>query len=106
MLAQILSMLAAVVLLATVCCLLIGWGGLLDSLQRVGLASFGAGLVLAAIPRFQGQPPGWGDLFMLAGLALYFCATYLPRILQHIDGLDGAQDGRLWGRPGRDGKPG
>lgn len=106
MLAQMLSMAAAAVLLATVVCLLIGWGGLLGLAQRVGLASFAAGLVLAAIPRFQGQPPGWGDLVMLAGLALYFCATYLPKILEHVDGLDGAVDGRLWGRAGRHREPG
>lgn len=92
--AQILSMIAATLLVATVCALLVGWGGLLSRSQRLGLAMFASGLVLAAIPRFSGRPPGLGDVLMLFGLALFFIATYGPKILQHVDGMDGAIDGR------------
>ena len=92
--AQILSMIAAAILVVTVCLLLVGWGGLLTRLQRLGLAMFASGLVLAAIPRFNGHPPGLGDVLMLAGLVLFFGATYGPKILCHVDGLDGAVDGR------------
>lgn len=95
MIAQGLSIVAAALVIGTVCLLLLGWGGLLGFIQRLGLALFAAGLVLAAIPRFTGRPPGWGDLIMLAGLALYFCATYGPRILRHVDGLDGAVDNHI-----------
>lgn len=95
MIAQTLSITTAGLLIVLICLLLLGWGGLLSLLQRVGLATFAAGLLLAAIPRFQGRPPGWADVVMLAGLALYLGATYAPRIIQHIDGLDGASDGRL-----------
>jgi hypothetical protein len=98
MVAQVLSLAAAATLGAIVCLLLLGWGGLLTRLQRLGLALFVAGMVLAAIPRFMGLPPSWGDFTMLAGLALYFGATYAPKILAHVDGLDGQIDGRL-GRP-------
>lgn len=98
MLAQLLSILTAGVLLVVLCLLLLGWGGLLTLLQRVGIATFACGFVLAAIPRFLGRPPGWGDFIMLAGLVLYFGTTYAPKIIQHVDGLDGIVDGRL-GRP-------
>jgi len=91
---QFLTFLAAAALVGMVCLLLVGWGGLLSRLQRLGLALFAAGMVLAAIPRFMGRPPGWGDLAMLAGLVLFFAVTYGPKILRHIDGLDGAIDGR------------
>lgn len=90
-----LSLVAAGVLVATVCLLLLGWGGLLTRSQRLGLALFAAGMVLAAIPRFMGQPPSWGDLIMLVGLGLFFVATYGPKILHHADGLDGAIDSRF-----------
>ncbi|KQV66652.1 hypothetical protein [Caulobacter sp. Root343] len=98
MLAQMISILAAAILLLAIALLLLGWGGLLTLCQRIGLAMFGAGLVLAAIPRFQGRPPGWGDVLMLSGLVLYLGATYAPKIIQHVDGLDGKIDGRF-GRP-------
>lgn len=94
MIVKILSIVAAFGLVVTVCALLVGWGGLLSRLQRLGLALFAAGMVMAAIPRFLGHAPGWGDLAMLAGLFLFFAVTYGPQILRHIDGLDGAIDGR------------
>lgn len=90
--AQILSMIAVGILVLTVCLLLVGWGGLLSRLQRLGLAMFASGLVLAAIPRFTGHPPGLGDVLMLTGLVLFFAATYGPKILQHVDGMDGVID--------------
>ena len=95
MLAQLLSILTAGLLLVVLCLLLLGWGGLLTLMQRIGIAGFAAGFVLAAIPRFQGRPPGWGDFIMLAGLVLYFGTTYAPKIIQHVDGLDGQVDGRI-----------
>lgn len=95
MLVMILSLVAAAVLVATVCLLLLGWGGLFTRAQRLGLALFAGGMVLAAIPRFLGQPPSWGDLLMLVGLCLFFVTTYGPKILRHIDGLDGAIDNRI-----------
>jgi len=95
MLAQMLSLLAAVLLLTVLCLLLLGWGGLLSLRQRIGIALFAAGFVLAAIPRFQGRPPGWGDFIMLAGLLLYFGTTYAPKIIRHVDGLDGTVDGQF-----------
>ncbi|ATC34180.1 hypothetical protein CA606_18595 [Caulobacter vibrioides] len=97
---QYLSVVAGGLLVVVLCLLLMGWGGLLTLLQRIGIAMFAAGFVLAAIPRFQGQAPGWGDVIMLAGLALYFGTTYAPKILQHVDGLDGRVDGRI-GHRGR-----
>lgn len=95
MLAQFVSALTAGLLIVVICLLLFGWGGLLTLCQRIGLAMFAAGMVLAAIPRFQGKPPSWGDFIMLAGLALYFGTTYAPKIIQHVDGLDGQVDGRF-----------
>lgn len=95
MLVMILSLVAAAVLVATVCLLLLGWGGLFTRAQRLGLALFAGGMVLAAIPRFMGQPPSWGDLLMLAGLCLFFVTTYGPKILRHADALDGQVDGRF-----------
>lgn len=92
-----LSVLAAGLLLVIVCLLLLGWGGLLTLMQRIGIAAFAAGLVLAAIPRFQGKPPGWGDFIFLAGLVLYFGTTYAPKIWTRVDGLDGKIDGRIGG---------
>lgn len=92
-----LSILAATALGAVICALLMGWGGLLSRGQRLGLAMTASGLVLAAIPRFQGQPPGWGDVLMLVGFVAYLGATYLPAIARHIDGLDGAVDGKILG---------
>lgn len=92
MLVMILSLAAAAVLVATVCLLLLGWGGLFTRAQRLGLALFAGGMVLAAIPRFLGQPPSWGDLLMLAGLCLFFVTTYGPKILRHADALDGQVD--------------
>lgn len=97
MAAQLLSVIAAGLLIVVICLLLLGWGGLLSLLQRISLATFAAGMVMAAIPRFQGEPPGWGDVFMLAGLVLYFGTTYAPKILRHVDGLDGKVDGRFGG---------
>lgn len=93
--AQLLSLVAAGLLLVVIVLLLLGWGGLLTLLQRIGIALFAAGFVLAAIPRFQGKPPGWGDLIMLTGLLIYFGTTYAPKIIQHVDGLDGQVDGRF-----------
>lgn len=93
--AQFLSVIAAGLLIVVICLLLMGWGGLLSLLQRISLGTFAAGMVLAAIPRFQGQPPGWGDVLMLGGLVLYFGTTYAPKILRHVDGLDGKVDGRI-----------
>ncbi|ATC34123.1 hypothetical protein CA606_18285 [Caulobacter vibrioides] len=90
-----LSIVAAGILIATVCLLLLGWGGLLGRAQRLGLALFAAGMVLAAIPRFSGHPPSWGDLIMLAGLAVFLWSTYGPKILRHADGLDGKIDSRI-----------
>ncbi len=90
-----LSILAAVALGAVICALLMGWGGLLSFGQRLGLAMTASGLVLAAIPRFQGQPPGWGDVLMLLGLLVYLVVTYAPRLFERIDRLDGKADGRI-----------
>lgn len=92
---QLLSLLAAGLLLVVICLLLLGWGGLLTRTQRIGIALFAAGFVIAAIPRFQGRPPGWGDFIMLVGLLIYFGTTYAPKIIQHVDGLDGQVDGRV-----------
>jgi hypothetical protein len=90
-----LSILAAVALGAMICALLLGWGGLLSLGQRLGLAMTASGLVLAAIPRFQGQPPGWGDVLMLLGLVVYLGVTYGPRLFERVDALDGKVDGRF-----------
>lgn len=90
-----LSILAAIALGSVICALLMGWGGLLNLGQRLGLAMTASGLVLAAIPRFQGHPPGWGDVLMLLGLTVYLGSTYGPKLFERADGLDGAVDGRI-----------
>lgn len=90
-----LSILAAIALGAVICALLMGWGGLLSLGQRLGLAMTASGLVLAAIPRFQGHPPGWGDVLMLLGLLVYLAVTYGPRLFERVDALDGKVDGRI-----------
>lgn len=92
--AQVLAVSAAAVLLLLVVLLLVGWGGLLNLGQRLGLGSFASGFILAAPERFRGEPAGWLDLMWIAGLGLYFAATYLGKIIAHVDGLDGAIDGR------------
>ena len=94
----VLCALIAAVLVGLVVLLLIGWGGLLTRLQRLGLSTMASGLVLAAVPRLAGNGPGLGDLLFLGGIVLFLGATYLPAIWRHVDGLDGAVDGRI-GRP-------
>lgn len=91
----ILSMAATIALVALIAVLLTGWGGILTLAQRLGLASLGAGLVLASVPRFRGDPPGVGDVLMLGGFVVYLAATYGPAIWNHVDALDGAVDGRV-----------
>lgn len=93
-----LATIAAAVLVALLVLLLMGWGGRFRLAQRVGLAAAGAGLLWAAVPRFQGAPPGAGDVLMLAGWATYLAATYGPAIWRKADSLDGHIDGRIGAR--------
>lgn len=98
----ILSIVAAIVLVALVAVLLTGWGGSLTLAQRIGLAALAAGLVLAAVPRFRGDPPGLGDVLMLGGFVVYLVATHGPAIWTHVDALDGTVDGRVGAQPAAD----
>jgi hypothetical protein len=91
----LLCALAALVYLAVVACLLVGWGGMFSTVQRAGLAISAMGIVGAGIPRFLGHPPGWFDVFFVGGLVTFFAATYGPAIFRNIDGLDGVFDRKL-----------
>lgn len=82
---------AGLVILAAV----VGWGGPMTTLQRLGLCGMAAGLVGAGMDRVLQQPVGWFDVLFLAGLGLYLARTYGPAILKRADALDGAVDGRL-----------
>lgn len=87
----LLVLVVGIVLAASV----MGWGARVTRCQRVGLLVFAAGMVMAAPARFLGQPVGFPDLMMLAGLALYLLARNLKYILRKVDGLDGVFDDRL-----------
>lgn len=72
-----------------------GWGGAMTAVQKVGLCATAAGLVGAAISRALQQPIGWFDVLFLVGLAVYLARTYGPAILKRADECDGVADGQL-----------
>ena len=86
---------AALAYLAVIACLLVGWGGAFSRIQRAGLAVSAMGIVGGGVPRFLGFPPGWFDVFFVAGLVTFFAATYGPAIFHNVDGLDGVFDRKL-----------
>ena len=73
----------------------LGWGGAMTTLQRLGLCATAAGLVGAAISRTMQQPVGWFDVLFLAGLGLYLARTYGPAVLKRADACDGVPDGQI-----------
>lgn len=70
-----------------------GWGGAMTTLQRLGLCATAAGLVGAGAGRAAQSPVGWFDVLFLAGLALYLGRTYGPAIWRRADAVDGLADG-------------
>lgn len=74
---------------------LVGWGGAMTTLQRLGLCGLAAGLVGAGVDRALQRPVGLFDVLFLAALLLYLLASYGPAIARRADAFDGAVDGRL-----------
>lgn len=77
--------LIATLVIALVIALMLGHGGRLSCLQRVGVCAMAAGLVWAGPARFLGYPPGLGDLLFVAGLAVHLTAIYGPAIRKRAD---------------------
>lgn len=89
------TLLAAAVVLMVFLIALLGWGGRIRTLERVGLCMMAAGLLWAGPARFLGQPAGLGDLMFLAGLLTLLWAIYGRAVWNRADALDGQADGRV-----------
>lgn len=97
MIAVICAMLGGAIILTVVAVAVLGWAGLVPTGQRAGLYILAAGLLWAGPGRFLSQPgPGLGDLLFLAGIGTLLVSIYGRALIEHIEGMDGRQDGRLW----------
>ncbi len=102
MLAMICLGLAALIVGTVVLVALMGWGGPLRLVQRIGLLGVAGGMAWAGPGRWAGEPLGLGDLVLLASLLGFLISTFGPALLAHADAADGAADGRVsWPRRAR-----
>lgn len=89
--AAVAAAIVALVVLVALC----GWAGRIGVTQRIGLSLIASGLLWAGPGRFQGHPPGLGDLLMLVGVLVYALAVYGRQLADHLDAVDGRLDGRI-----------
>lgn len=91
---------AGILIVATIAlAAVLGWGGPMTLVQRVGLCGAAAGLVGAGIGRAIQAPVGWFDALFMAGWAAYLVASYGPAFWRRADAADGREDGLVrWGR--------
>lgn len=99
------SIIAAAVVGMIVLIALLGWGGMMKRLERIGLFMTGAGLLWAGPVRMLGGAVSLGDLIFVLGLGLHLWALYGPALCRRADALDGAADGRVAFPPSRAARP-
>lgn len=95
MIAWATTLIAAVVVGMIVLIALLGWGGMMKRLERIGLFMTGAGLLWAGPVRLLGGGVSLGDLIFVLGLLLHLWALYGPALRLRADAIDGTVDGKV-----------
>lgn len=99
MMAWVTTIIAAAVVGMIVLIALMGWGGMMKRLERIGLFLMGAGLLWAGPVRLLGGGVGPGDLLFVLGLFLHLWALYGPSLWLRADAVDGKVDGKVLSFP-------
>ena len=101
MIAWVASIIASAVVGMIVLIALMGWGGMMKRLERIGLFMMGAGLAWAGPVRLLGGAVSPGDLIFVLGLLLHLWALYGPALRLRADAMDGTVDGKVLNFPPR-----
>lgn len=84
------GLIVAAVILIAFC----GWVGPISTWRRTGLTAIAGGLLMGAPDWIGGaRPSGLAALVILTGILISGLAGYGQALMDHLDGIDGEEDG-------------